>query len=223
MTNRNNRLVRIVVYAVCAIAFIGAGVWLHQAKSAHLRALNQTLAQKQAAVEEVNGKIGQIDTLSAENDSLTQQVAVLEPNLPTEAYVPTFLAQIQSLALSTDNHLTLIKPKPKRKAIAPAKVAPPTDDTGAVAPSDKAAPAATSTSNSQEAVSPYDEVDIELGFNGTYLSTLEFLQRLRAFPKMVAVNEIALKPTTNLREIGALSDPVLNVTLQLTAVIAKEK
>jgi|WetSurMetagenome_2_1015567.scaffolds.fasta_scaffold294997_2 Tfp pilus assembly protein PilO len=221
MTNRNNRLVRIVVYAVCGIAFLGAGVWLHQAKSAHLRALNQTLAQKQAAVEEVNGKIGQIGNLETENDTLAQKVAVLEPNLPTDAYIPTFLAQIQSLATATDNHLTSIKPKPKR--IAPKTAAPPpAGDTGESSAEGAAATQNTSP-NPPAMVSPYDEMDIELGFNGTYLSTLEFFQRLRAFPKMIAINEISLKPSTNLREIGAVSDPVLNVTLQLTAVIAKEK
>jgi Tfp pilus assembly protein PilO len=216
MANRNTRLVRIIVFVLCAVAFIGAGGWLHRAKSSHLQQLKQSLAQKQQEVEEVNAKIGQIGDLEARNEALGLQVAVLEPNLPTEAYIPTFLAQIQSLAQKTDNHLTLIKPKPKREAkkVAPA---PPADETG------QAAENTVNGSDNTEAVSPYDQVDIELGFDGTYLSTLEFLQRLRAFPKMIAVNEISLKPNSNSRNAGALSDPILNVTLQLTAVIAKEK
>jgi len=219
MANRNNRLVRIIIFVVCAVAFIGAGGWLHRAKSGHLQQLKQNLAQKQQQVEEVNAKIGQIGVLEARNEELGRQVAVLEPNLPTEAYIPTFLAQIQNLAQQTDNHLTLIKPLPKRKAGKTAVAAPPADE----GEGGKTSPATTTSNGNEEVALPYDQVDIELGFNGTYLSTLEFLQRLRAFPKMIAVNEISLKPNSNLKELGALSDPILNITLQLTAVIAKEK
>jgi Tfp pilus assembly protein PilO len=221
MANRNSRLVRITILIVCAAVFIGAGLWLHRAKSSRLQQLKQTLAEKEAAVEEANTKISQIGDLEARNEELGRQIAVLEPNLPTAAYIPTFLAQIQKLAGQTDNHLILIKPKPKPfvRAAAPAP-APVNEGEGAGTQSPTTSSAG---GNNGVAVSPYDQVDIELGFDGTYLSTLEFLQRLRAFPKMIAVNEISLKPNTNSRDAGTMSDPVLNVTLQLSAVIAKEQ
>jgi len=64
------------------------------------------------------------------------------------------------------------------------------------------------------------EIDVEL--EGTYWSALNFLEKLRAFPKMIAVNELSLKPK-NAQKGAARSEPLMDIALQFTAVMAKEK
>ncbi len=217
-SNRSNRGALIALLAVFACGLIGAGVLLHRTKSGRLESLRQTLGNKQAEVEEVRAKVKEMPKLEGRYEGLHRQVAVLEPALPTEAYIPTFLSQLQTLAGQTNNRLMVIQPKPKRKL--PTASAAPEGDVVDKTKTDAAKPV--SPKPKPEAVSPYDEIEIELGLRGTYWTALEFLERLRAFPKMIAVNEISMKPVRTGMEVAG-AQPILEVGLQLTAVIAKEK
>jgi Tfp pilus assembly protein PilO len=217
MKNRTNRAALFALIAVFACVLIAAGAGLYHVKSKRLQALKQTLLQKQDQVEEVRAEVKRLPNLEAAYEELHARVSVLEPNLPTEAYIPTFLSQVQTLAGETNNHLTLIKPKPKRKLPA-ASPAPEKD----VVASGKSSSKPAALQGAQEVVeSPYDEIGIEVGFDGTYWSALALLERLRAFPKMIAVNDITMKPKSACTAVS--SQPLLEVTLHLTAVMAKEK
>jgi len=220
MTNRNNRAAFIALLAVFACALIGAGIGLHRVKSSYLRELRHTLISKQTQLKEARERVKQIPELQASYEELSNQVAILEPRLPAEAYIPTFLSQIQALALETDNSLTLIRPRPKRKAPAAAKSAEADVVAEGAETSTNQTPAA--KKKAEEEKSPYDMLEIDVELEGTYWSALNFLEKLRAFPKMIAVNELSLKPK-NAQKGAARSEPLMDIALQFTAVMAKEK
>jgi len=217
MRNRSNRPALIALIAVFACLLIAAGAGLYHAKSKSLESLKNTLARRQAEVEKAKVEVEKLSALEASYEALHQRVSVLEPALPTEAYIPTFLSQIQNLAGESNNRLLLIKPKAKRKL--PVASSNPEED---VVSPEKASPKnAALRPKAKEPESPYDEIGIEVGLEGNYWSAIEFLEKLKAFPKMIAVNDLAVKP----KSIGraAVMQPSLEITVQLTAVMAKEK
>lgn len=217
MNRSTNRAALIALLVVFASAILAVGVGVYRTKASHLQDLKQELAGKQRKVEEVRAEVKHMPALEATYQELYRQVAMLEPALPTEAYIPTFLSQIQTLAGETHNRLVLIKPKPKRKL--PVSSAP----EGDVVASNRSGGRADSMQPRLKAPeSPYDDIGIEVGLDGTYWSALEFLERLRAFPKMIAVNDLVMKPKTTFKTVAA-TQPLLEITVHLTAVIAKEK
>jgi len=218
MSNKQNRAAVIALLAAVGFVLITIGVVVYHAKSKQLRGLQRDLSQVQQKVEEVHTKVKQLPVLETEYQELNHQVAVLEPSLPTEAYIPTFLAQLQTLAGTTNNRLTLIKPKPRRNL--PVVQRPEQD---VVADDAQAAKPAALQAEAADPVSPYDEIGIEVAFEGTYWTALEFLGQLRSFPKMIAVNNLSIKPVSNSTGAAQCSNPLLEVTFQLIAVIPKEK
>jgi Tfp pilus assembly protein PilO len=219
--NKSNRAAQFAFLALGVCILITASIALQRSRSRQLSHLRSVLTQKQSELEDGRAKAKELPALEARYAGLTQQVAILEPNLPTEAYIPTFLAQIQTLAVQTHNRLTLIKPEPKRKMTA-ASAAPQED---VVSADKKAAPSASAAQAPAPPSLPYDQIGLEVGMEGTYWSALDFLEKLRAFPKMIAVNEMSIKPNRQGSQGAALSpkDPPLEISLKLTAVMAKEK
>ncbi|NIM04145.1 MAG: type 4a pilus biogenesis protein PilO [Armatimonadetes bacterium] len=217
MINRSNRAALIALIGVFACVLIAAGAGLYQVKSKRLQSLRDSLAEKQGQIEEVRDEIRGLPALEASYEELDYQVSVLEPALPTEAYIPTFLSQIQTLAATSNNRLMLIKPKPKKKL----PVAGPAPERDVVSQHGSGPGASGSPTPPGEMVSPYDEIGIEVGLEGTYWAALEFLQQLKAFPKMIAVNNLSMKPKSDCQAASSF-EPILEVTVHLTAVLAKE-
>lgn len=217
MSGKQNRAAIIALLAAVGCILITIGAVIYHAKSKQLRGLKRDLSQVQQKVEEVHTKVKRLPVLETEYEELSHQVAVLEPSLPTEAYIPTFLSQLQTLAGETDNRLTLIKPKPRRNL--PVAQAPEQD---VVADDATTAKPAALQPEPEQPVSPYDEIGIEVAFEGSYWTALEFLQELKRFPKMIAVNNLSMKPACSRSAVQG-SNPLLEVTFQLIAVIPKEK
>jgi len=67
---------------------------------------------------------------------------------------------------------------------------------------------------------PYDSVDINIEVEGTYWTTVKFLEMLQTFPKMLAINEMSLRPSCT---ATTAASPKLNVQIAVKAVVTKGK
>jgi Tfp pilus assembly protein PilO len=213
MSGGPDRKVVLALLGIAALCMIGLGASLYHAKAAELDQFEQELLDKEDHYTEICRKVKQLPDLEDQYTVLQERLAVLEPGLPDSAYIPTFLRQIENLAGETKNAILLIRPKPTiRRSAADAVTI--NDETGEIvqnAPS--GAPA------EQTPTMPYDFRPIELRMEGTYWTMVGFLEQLRQFPKMIAVNDVSFSPR---HDTGQCSrSPDLTATMELTAVILK--
>lgn len=209
---------RKIVFALLGIAvlcLIGLGGSLYHAKSTELQTLTQKLLDKENELTEVKAKVTQLPQLETQYAELQGRLAVLEPALPTSAYIPTFLRQLEHLATGTRNDIIMIRPKPAVKRSAADKAVKINDETGEVL---QVKPGEVAAAPPPPEL-PYDFVPIELKLNGTYWTIINFLDQLQRFPKMIAVNDISFSP--NQGGMGSGYSPNLAATMELTAVVMK--
>jgi len=209
-----NRKAAFTVLILAAGVLLCLGLLIYQTKATGLRGLTQTRNSKRQELQGLRAKLATRDVLERKYQTLEQSLAVLEPALPTYAYVPTFLKQIEKLAQDTDNKVAGVKPLPLLdKPPAPA----PAEAEGA-GNGDKKAAAPAKDQPKQPGAGLYDRVPIEFNLTGEYWQTVRFLERLSKFPKMLAVDDIALTPAG--QAVG-LKAPDLRVKMNLLALIQK--
>ncbi len=223
MKSGPDRKVILALVAIAALCVIGLGASLYRHKAAHLSRLKDELAEKKQKLQEAKDKIAARPDLEARFAELEDQLAVLEPALPDAAYIPTFLRQIENLAVQTNNHILMVRPKerPKKKGGKAVKI---DNETGEVIKEDSSKGKKASSGKNGEGEEatklPYDKMDIEVKIKGTYWSIVAFLEELQKFPKMISVNDIAFSP-----ERAGRSDQGPNAeieaTMSLTAVVMK--
>ena len=215
---------RKIVYALLGIGvlcLIGLGVSLYHAKAADLGQLQQTLTQKQAELADTKIKVKQLPDLEQHYQDLRTRLAVLEPGLPNAAYIPTFLRQIEGLAMGTSNDILLIRPKPAIKKTGASTAVTINNETGEVQKENKATSASGAGADKDKKPElPYDFVPIELRVQGTYWTVINFLAELQRFPKMIAVNDVSFSPNQAGTDSGR--SPNLTASMELTAVVTKK-
>jgi Tfp pilus assembly protein PilO len=214
---------RKIVYALFGIAIlclVGLGGSLYHAKAAELKQLRQELDKKQTELKDTKTKVEKLPELEQQYQNLRARLTVLEPTLPNAAYIPTFLRQIEGLAIGTNNDILLIRPKPAIKKTAANSAVKINNETGEVV---KEKPGAGSdgagATEEKPPELPYDFVPIELRVQGTYWTVIGFLSELQRFPKMIAANDVSFSPTQAGKE-GERS-PTLTASMELTAVVTK--
>jgi Tfp pilus assembly protein PilO len=217
-----DRKVVFALVAIAALCVIGLGATLYRGKVAQLSRLHDELEDKRNKLASLHDKLTRQPELEAKFTGLQARLSVLEPGLPSSSYMPTFLRQIEVLAVATNNHIIMIRPKESTEI--KSKNVAINNETGEVvaAPApgaDKKAPSASSSGDKGPPKLPYDRMDIEVKVRGTYWTVLDFLDELQKFPKMIAVNDISFTPERTGASQGTGAD--LSATLALTAVIAK--
>jgi len=199
MTNRKAAFTALILLSGVLLCLGGL---IYHTKATKLRALSQTRNTKREELRGLQGKLASRKALERKYLQLQERLAVLEPALPTYAYVPTFLRQIEKLAHDSDNKVAGVKPLP----LIERTPAPPAGDNGeAEAPQPVAAEL-------------YDRVPIEFNLTGKYWQTVDFLERMSAFPKMLAVEDVSLTPAAQPEGLRA---PCLRVKMNLLALIQK--
>ena len=182
------------------------GLLVYQSKATKLRSLSQTRNQKQEQLRGLQAKLASRSVLEHKYKGLQERLAVLEPAVATYAYIPTFLRQIERLALDTSNKVSGVKPLP----LIARTPAPPAGGEAAGGQAQAAAPPAQAKM--------YDSVPIEFNLTGDYWQTVAFLKGLSKFPKMLAVDDISLTPAGQPEGLRA---PELRVKMNLLALIQK--
>ena len=197
-----------IVVGLIAVALATAGWFAYATRRAKLTALQETLRAKQTELKNIEPEIARRPQLEAQYSSLQVRLAVLEPALPTYAYVPTLVRQLEWLANETDNKLDGIKPQRSRQKPQAEK----SESESHGKKSGEEAPAV------KEPSVPYDSVDIDVELQGTYWSTIKFLESLQKFPKMIAVNEMVIRPSCT---PTMAASPDLKVQIAIKAVVTK--
>lgn len=234
MTATTDRKVVVALVIIVSACLVGLGGSLYRIKSSELSTLQQELTRKQAERDEVKAKIARMPELEAKYADLQQRLAILEPTLPSRAYIPTFLRQIENLAAGTANGIVSIRPQEKKKTATAKKATKINSETGEVikdddksksggkdggkAESGTGGAASKGEEAEQKPSLPYGFVPIELQIQGTYWTQIEFLKQLQRFPKMIAVNSVGFSP--DLRSGTAHS---LTAVMDLTAVVSEHK
>jgi len=217
MNTGTDRKVVFALLAIAALCLIGLGASLYRAKSGELRALHKQLTEKEGQLERVRQKLTKQPELETKYARLQARLAVLEPALPDSAYMPTFLRQIEHLALATSNSIIGVRPKAKTTESKAAGTQV-NEETGEVVKAQPQQGGQTESKASEKSRVPYDCSSIELKVEGTYTTVIGFLKELERFRKMIAVNDISFAPKTGSE---AERSPKLTATLDLTAVITK--
>ncbi|KPJ64801.1 hypothetical protein AMK68_00500 [candidate division KD3-62 bacterium DG_56] len=202
-----------VVVTLVAVVLVVAGWFAYATRQAKLTALQQTLRAKQTELNNIEPEIARRPQLEAEYTDLQTRLAILEPTLPTYAYVPTLVRQLERLTNETDNKLDGIKPQPSRDK---------QKDKAAQSELDSE-PQSNGNKGDEEAAAkeptlPYDSVDIDVELQGTYWTTVKFLEYLQKFPKMIAVNEMVIRPSCTPTPAAS---PKLKVQIAIKAVVTK--
>jgi Tfp pilus assembly protein PilO len=214
MSAAGDRKIVFALLGIGILCLIGLGGSLYHGKAAQLKELDRTLTQKEAELAEMRSKATQLPQLEQQHQDLRERLSGLEPALPDSAYIPTFLRQIENLAIGTRNDILLIRPKPAIKRSAADAAVQINDETGQIIHNDQGQPQAPPPQL------PYDFVPIELRLQGTYWTVIDFLAELQEFPKMIAVNDISFSPAQGLNTSGRSSVSLIT-SLELTAVVTK--
>lgn len=199
------------VFVCCLLACFGV---VQKVNSINI---DRSKAEKQVRESQI---VAQTERDSENRYSDTRaQIRCLEASVSTQAYVPTLLKQIEHMGKSV--HLEVVGVRPKapdpnaglaKKAAAEAAA----KDQGA---SDK--PADGSVAAKPELLKPYDELEVDLELEGSYMNALDFLYKLTSFPKIMAVNTVQMSPDSGLGGI-ATESPNLSIKINVTAFVFKE-
>lgn len=141
------------------------------------------------------------------------QLQFLETAVSDAEYVPTLLAQVERLAKTTHNKVLGVRPQ--LQTAGPSRIEQRRDPeaqgkSGDGADGDKPAPRP----------EPYTPLLIQVNLVGSYQSAQSFVDRLTRFPKIIAVEEVQMRPH---RQNAAVYDSsaLLDVELKVTAFVMK--
>ncbi|HEY3411485.1 MAG TPA: type 4a pilus biogenesis protein PilO [Armatimonadota bacterium] len=191
MANKRSRLdkrtlsVLGIVLGVQTIVCAGLVMSVHNKKAA----MEQTLAGKETALNNVRTVSAGLPALQAQYGNMQAQVQFLEKGLPQPQYIPTLLGDIEKTAVSSGVKILEFRPK---TAAAP---------TGA-------APAASAGGTTQ--------YQFEMNVTGSYGTVQKFLKNLTRFRKILALSSIKLQPAAGPK---TSQSPSLTAALSLTAFV----
>ena len=139
----------------------------------------------------------------------------LEAGVPNAAYVPTLLRDLEALAVNTHNRVSSVRPElvPVK---APTRLERRRDPNAADKPEGENG----EKKEPEEKPKPYDPLYIKVSLVGTYPQIQAFLQQLTRFPKIVAVQELQLRPHAGAGKPEMAN--MLDCDLKLTAYIMKD-
>jgi Tfp pilus assembly protein PilO len=224
MNSPTDRKVVIALLAIFVVCLVGLGGSLYRTKAAELKSLRAELATKTEERDKVKAQIAQMPELEAKYAQLQERLSILEPALPDSAYIPTFLRQIENLAVGTNNEIVAIRPRREIKT-GKGKGVQVNDETGDVVQGEEepSEPAGGAKEQAEAPKLPYRFIPIEVKTEGTYWTAVDFLRELQRFPKMIAVNNVTFAPKTTGGRDSAASRQALVTTMDMLAVVATTK
>lgn len=185
---KTNERMKAVALFALVVLLIGGGLVYWQYSSRN---------EAHARVATLQSELPDVDQVNAdllksqeELDAARIQLEHLERALPESAYIPTLLKELEMLGTSKNVKVTGIRPILEVAGMED----PNGDDSG------------------------YQKVDIDITGTGTYRAMLEMISALKDFPKILAVNTIAMQPR---QESGVVSSE-LDATIRLRAFVFKE-
>ena len=148
------------------------------------------LKQDEATVQD------QLDESKQKLEDSKIKLTHLESNIPTTAYIPTMLQELERMGIEQGIAVTGVRPMP--------------------------APAAQRSPDGKEEIKvakAYEEVTIEVKGRGTFDNVEKFLKSLQSFPKIVAARTVSMEP-----KIDPMNPMLqqLEITIELKAFMFKQ-
>jgi len=164
--------------------------FIYSPKQAEYQALRAQLEERRTQLERMEATARQLTRLREEYARLQAFIAEVEAKLPAEKEVPSLLVQLERLTRSLGVSLDSIRPSQVQSSqpVPPpgAAVPPP----GAVSAPGGGAPPAPGAA----AVPAYQRFPITLTVVGTYEQIVKLATELNAFPRMIAIRNLAFGP-----------------------------
>jgi Tfp pilus assembly protein PilO len=164
------------------------------------------LAATKEELKTLRNDAGQLTELRKQFDLSKLAIAHLEPGVAPDrkpTFLPTLLSQLQDLADATHVRLETYTPQAKQNPVNP----PPTTT----------APGETATTAG--AAAPAEEtVPIGVRLVGTFPNLMDYLERLKTFPKVLRIETMQLRPVQNGMNLSTRS-PDLAIEMNLTATL----
>jgi Tfp pilus assembly protein PilO len=207
VTGRTLRIIILVfVMEFLLLSFI---VYTQQKNIGYLKA---QIKQRTSELESYYAIYNKIPQLEETLSSLRTQMREIEWELPTPAYVPTFLMEIENWAKVCNVKITNISPQAPPSQPPPKKEEPEESaKRGAYREEAKA--------QAQKPASPYETVALNLQVEGNFYAINKFIDGFRRFPKAISLSKLDITPQQT--EGGT---PILRVSMFLNmAVLAGER
>jgi len=153
--------------------------------------------------KELEGAVRGVDLtkLRQENDALGAELSDIERSLPEAEYMPTLIRQIENTAALTGNDIIELRPGEirKGKVASTAGQEPPGSEGGKTKEGGERKSGQGATGQDQGAAEGqstgqrYDEMDIELRFDGSYTGAFDFIKALGKLGKIISVEVVEIE------------------------------
>ena len=184
-----------IVLAAVAVVAVGGGLVYWQ-YTVHGDA-EANLAKIRAATPDESKLQQDLQAAQAELYKASTELTHLEGGVPTLAYVPTLLQELEAVGNTNNMRVTVFKQSN---------------------PSAVQTPASTGDAKSLKEKA-YDEVEFDVSGRGSYTSIEKMLTDLQIFPKIVSVQSVNVMPK---RDQGAPNAATVEATIRLKAYIFKQ-
>ena len=164
--------------------------FIYSPKQAEYQRLRVELEERRTQLERMEATARQLTRLREEYARLQAFIAEVEAKLPAEKEVPSLLVQLERLTRSLGVSLDSIRPSQVQSS---QPVPPP----GAAVPPPCAVPAPAGgapPAPGAAAVPAYQRFPITLTVVGTYEQIVKLATELNAFPRMIAIRNLAFGP-----------------------------
>ncbi len=223
MALRNRRFLVFGGAAVVWLLLLFTGFMVSTKQAVSTLARRNSVQQRRRELEAAVGGVD-LAKLRQENTALGAELSEIERSLPEAEYMPTLIRQIESMATITGNDVIELRPGEIRKG----KVASttgqeaPSSEQGKQAGQQKSGQAATGenqgAAEEQSTGQRYDEMDIELRFDGSYAGAFDFIKALGKLGKIISVETVEIEKAGP-REIRPDRRAAATVRLQVKAYI----
>ncbi|MHB1000603.1 MAG: type IV pilus inner membrane component PilO [Armatimonadota bacterium] len=184
-----------------AVTLLIVDGYLYYNRSSKLSVLQAELQVKSDKLENSTQIARRLESVETRYTDVQTQLGALEQGVSTRAYVPSLLRQLEDLGRNNNLRVEGVRPIPVIKQ------QPASTETGAKKP-----------------VEPYDKLNIEIQIVGNYWDIVSFIDQITAFPKIIAVREVQLIPSTaSQSDKSKSSRNLLSAKLSTTAFILKNQ
>lgn len=213
--NPNTRTITMLAAAAAALLFVG--VFAYTACSHRLNVASAELQNKQKQVEDSKKIAWRLNDARDGYLKAQNELKFLETSVSTSEYVPTLLKQIERLAKSYNLKVVSIRPT---KAPPPTSAAIKRTSEDPQAAPETASKTGAEAQKAPEKPKPYDELKIDMEFDGKYWDARGFMYSLTSFPKIIAVNQLSAGPGSGI--LPQKRSPNLLVHLTVTAFVFRD-
>lgn len=201
--SENASVLRTLVMLCIAVLAAGAGLiyWQYTGYAA----LQQRVLAAEQQVEEGKAIAQRLQQTQERYQQAAQQLQHLEQSVNERAYIPTLLKQLESHAKTY--RLKVLSVRPSNQPIEKKRSQ---DNTEEGKQGDE---------TSEKRIEPYEKQLIDVSVRGRFWDTMQFLDSLTRFPKILAVERVQFRP----HQRREPSDPFeVETQMALTAFIFRE-